>query len=53
MPEIRRVILLRAGSVAFDGAPEDALTPERLTSVFGAPMHVERSGDYYHVRLAG
>jgi iron complex transport system ATP-binding protein len=53
VPEIKRVILLRAGRVAFAGEPAEALTPERLTSVFGAPMHVERSGEYYHVRLAG
>ena len=53
VPEIRKVILLRAGKVAFDGEPAEALTPERLTRVFGAPMHVERSGEYYHVRLAG
>ena len=52
VPEIRRVVLLRAGRVAFNGAPADALTPEMLTDVFGAPMHVERSGEYYHVRLA-
>jgi iron complex transport system ATP-binding protein len=52
VPEIRRVILLLAGRVAFAGAPADALTAARLTDVFGAPMHVERSGDYYHVRLA-
>ena len=51
VPEIKRVILLRAGKVAFNGKPEDALTPERLKEVFGAPMHVERSGGYYHVRL--
>jgi iron complex transport system ATP-binding protein len=53
VPEIKRVILLRAGRVAFAGEPAEVLTPERLTSVFGAPMHVERSGAYYHVRLAG
>jgi iron complex transport system ATP-binding protein len=53
VPEIKRVILLRAGRVAFAGSPADALAPQRLTTVFGAPMHVERSGDYYHVRLAG
>jgi iron complex transport system ATP-binding protein len=52
VPEIKRVILLRAGRVAFEGEPSDALTPERLTAIFGAPMHVERSGEYYHVRLA-
>jgi iron complex transport system ATP-binding protein len=53
VPEISRVILLRAGKVAFAGAPAEALTADRLTDVFGAPMHVERSGEYYHVRLAG
>ena len=52
VPEFRRVVLLRSGRIAFDGAPDDALTPERLTGVFGAPMHVERSGGYYHVRIA-
>jgi iron complex transport system ATP-binding protein len=51
VPEIKRVILLRAGKVAFNGDPADALTPDRLTEVFGAPMRVERNGDYYHVRL--
>jgi iron complex transport system ATP-binding protein len=52
VPEIKRVILLRAGKVAFSGDPDSALTPERLKDVFGAEMHVERSGGYYHVRLA-
>ena len=52
VPEIKRVILLRAGKVAFSGDPDNALTPERLKDVFGAAMHVERSGAYYHVRLA-
>jgi iron complex transport system ATP-binding protein len=53
VPEIKRVILLRAGKVAFSGDPDSALMPERLKDVFGAAMHVERSGGYYHVRLAG
>ncbi len=52
VPEIARVILLRAGKVAFNGAPAEALTAERLADVFGAPMDVIRSGEYYHVRLA-
>ena len=38
---------------AYDGAPAEALTAERLADVFGAPMDVIRSGEYYHVRLAG
>ena len=52
VPEIRRVILLRGGRVAFSGEPGEALTPARLSDVFGAPMAVERSDGYYHVRLA-
>ena len=51
VPEIERVILLRAGRVVFNGEPADALTADRLTDVFGARMRVERSDGYYHVRL--
>lgn len=51
IPETRRVVLLREGRIAFDGFPEDALTPRRLQEVFGAPVAVERSGGYYHVRV--
>ena len=50
IPEIKRVVLLKGGQVAFDGRAEDALTSERLESVFGGPVVVERSGGYYHVR---
>jgi len=52
VPEIRRVVLLRNGRIAFDGATEDGLTPERLGDVFGAPVVVGRSAGYFHVRLA-
>lgn len=51
IPETRRVVLLRDGRIAFDGTPEDALTPARLEAVFGAAVAVERSGGYYHVRV--
>ena len=50
IPEIKRVVLLKGGQVAFDGRAEHALTSERLESVFGGPVVVERSGGYYHVR---
>jgi iron complex transport system ATP-binding protein len=50
IPEIKRVVLLHAGRVAFDGPAEQALTPERLETVFGGPVIVEPSGGYYHVR---
>jgi len=53
VPEIARVVLLCEGRVAYDGAPSDALTPERLSGVFGAPMTVERSEGYYYLKLAG
>jgi len=51
IPETRRVILLHGGRVAFDGGPQDALTPSRLKEVFGAPVIVSRSGGYYRVRV--
>lgn len=52
IPEIRRVVLLRSGAVAFDGPTSAALTPERLEAVFGGPVVVQYSGGYYHVRPA-
>jgi iron complex transport system ATP-binding protein len=51
IPETRRVVLLRAGRIAFDGTPEEALTAARLEEVFGAPMTVARNGGYYDVRV--
>lgn len=51
-PETRRVVLLRQGRIAYDGSTADALTSTRLTDVFGAPLLVERVGDYYYVRVA-
>jgi iron complex transport system ATP-binding protein len=54
IPEIKRVVLLRSGRVAFDGPVEQALTSERLEAVFGGPVVVEKSsGGYYHVRPKG
>src|SRR5262249_49328992 len=53
IPETRRVVLLRTGRVSFDGRPEEALTPEHLSDLFGAAMSVERAGGYYHVRVVG
>jgi iron complex transport system ATP-binding protein len=51
IPETRHVVLLRKGRVAFAGTPAEALTAEHLSDLFGAPMIVERSGGYYHVRV--
>jgi len=51
VPEISRVVLLRDGRIACDGPPAEALTDDQLTHVFGERLMVERSGDYYHVRV--
>jgi iron complex transport system ATP-binding protein len=51
IPEIARVILLQRGRVACDGPKADILTAERLGQVFGAPLAVEPSDGYYHVRV--
>jgi iron complex transport system ATP-binding protein len=53
IPNTRTVVLLRAGRVAFAGPPDQALTAARLSDLFGAPLSVERSGDYFHVRIQG
>jgi iron complex transport system ATP-binding protein len=51
IPEIRRVILLRAGRIAFDGPTAEALTREHLSAVYGDEVRVERSGDYFFLRM--
>ena len=52
IPEIGRVVLLREGRVVFDGPTEEGLTSERLASLFGGPVFVERSRGYFHIRPA-
>jgi iron complex transport system ATP-binding protein len=51
IPDTRTVVLLNDGRVAFAGPPDQALTTERLSELFGAPLTVERSGGYFHVRM--
>jgi iron complex transport system ATP-binding protein len=51
IPEIARVVLLAKGRIAYEGPPSEALTAARLTHVFGAPLSVERNGDYFRVRV--
>ncbi|MFJ3964576.1 ABC transporter ATP-binding protein [Streptomyces sp. NPDC090036] len=36
-----RIVLLHAGRIIADGAPEDVLTPERLTDTYGIRIDVE------------
>ncbi len=51
IPEITRVVLLRRGRIASDGAKPDVLTAGHLSAAFEAPLAVNQSGGYYHVRV--
>jgi iron complex transport system ATP-binding protein len=50
VPEVQRVILLRAGRIVADGRKEEVLTPERLSGLFDLPLVVGRSDGRYYVR---
>jgi iron complex transport system ATP-binding protein len=49
IPEMRRVILMRAGRVFCDGAKEEVLCAGPLSELFGVPLEVIEKGGYYHV----
>ena len=51
IPEIGRVLLLRRGRIARDGAKEEVLTAEHLSDAFDAALAVEPAGGYFHVRV--
>jgi iron complex transport system ATP-binding protein len=50
IPEIARVVLLREGRIAGDGAKASVLTGPTLAQLFGVPVNVEEAGGYYHAR---
>jgi iron complex transport system ATP-binding protein len=50
IPEIGRVILLRNGRIAGDGAKRDMLTERLLSKTFDGTMTVERVDGYYFAR---
>lgn len=50
VPEIQRVLMLKAGRIAFDGKRAAALDGNRLSRVFGTPLSVVRVGRL-HVAL--
>lgn len=50
IPEVRQVVLLNGGRVAASGAPEGMITAERLSALFGAPVHVDRVNGYFQAR---
>jgi iron complex transport system ATP-binding protein len=51
VPEIDRVILLRRGRIASDGLKSDVLTPTHLSHAFDAPLAVDQTDGYFHVRV--
>jgi iron complex transport system ATP-binding protein len=50
-PGMRQVVLIKNGRIAFAGAPAEALTAPRLSSLFGGAVAVEHADGYFHVRM--
>ncbi len=48
LPEIERVILMRAGRIVADGPREALLTEPRLTELFSAPVRIGRDEQWLH-----
>ncbi|MEP6917679.1 MAG: ATP-binding cassette domain-containing protein, partial [Acidobacteriota bacterium] len=53
IPEIGRVILLGAGRVVADGPKRSILTGERLSHLFGLPLHVGEADGHHYARPTG
>jgi iron complex transport system ATP-binding protein len=49
VPEIERVVLMRAGRVVADGPKEQLLTEQALGDLFGLPVTVARRDGYFHL----
>ncbi len=48
LPEIERVILMRAGRIVADGPREQLLTAPRLSELFNAPVRIGRDDQWLH-----
>jgi iron complex transport system ATP-binding protein len=48
LPEIERVILMRDGRIAGDGARADMLTAPRLSELFNTPVRIGRDEEWLH-----
>ena len=51
LPEISQVVLLKAGQVVASGSKDELLTEPILSDLFGADVHLSRSGDWYWPRF--
>jgi len=49
IPEIDRVVMLRAGRVLADGPKREILTAERLRELFGVKVRLVQGDGYFHV----
>lgn len=47
IPEIARVVLLREGRIVADGAKQDLLTSEKLSTLFGVNIQIAHRDGYY------
>jgi len=52
LPEIGRVIMMKDGRVARDGAKGDMLTDAALTDLFGLPMTVSSRDGWFGLQLS-
>ena len=49
IPEIERVVLLRAGRILADGPKHETLTASHLSSLFGVPARLVQQEGYFHL----
>jgi iron complex transport system ATP-binding protein len=48
LPEIDRIILMRAGRIVADGPRSELLTEDRLSELFNAPVRIGRDEEWLH-----
>jgi iron complex transport system ATP-binding protein len=48
LPEIERVILMRAGRIVSDGPRDEMLTETKLSELFNAPVRIGRDQEWLH-----
>lgn len=53
LPEIVRIVMLHEGRIVRDGARDELLTSDALTTLFGLPIAVTPRGDWFHADIAG
>ncbi|HWY42220.1 MAG TPA: ATP-binding cassette domain-containing protein [Candidatus Sulfotelmatobacter sp.] len=49
IPEIERVILLRAGRIMADGAKDSVLTEAKLQTLFDVPVRLHKQDGFFHL----